>query len=191
LITNLADEHDLTITDPTNPALDELAWASSNYEQNSQGYLKGKQHQPREIAELAASHGFMLATDLFTAVAVCLAESQGYDRAYNDNLDAQGNTLSRDCGMMQINIPKSAIGTAREEDLYDPDHNFAAALGIYTEGGWKRWASVTSEVYLRNYYSGRACLGVMNWGATEFNALGATLPIPIFTLAQLRARVKW
>jgi len=192
LITNI--EKDDVVVDPTNPMYHELAWASSNLEQDdqTQGYLKGKQWQPRQIAEFAQQAGFTQADEMFMAVAVCLAESQGYDHAYNDNLDpSTGKVKSRDCGMMQINIPASSIGTNVENDLYDPHQNFARAHAIYKEGSWARWASVTSEVYLRPYYSGRSCLGVMNWGAESFNELGATLPVPIFTLAQLRARLKW
>ena len=192
MITNLAPD-EMVPTDPTNPMLPTMAWAASNLEQddNTQGYLKGKQWQPRQIAEFAVQAGFTLADELFMSVAVCLAESQGYDHAYNDNLAADGTVKSRDCGMMQINIPASSIGTNVENDLYDPTQNFARAHAIYKEGTWSRWASVTSEVYLHSYYSGRSCLGVMNWGAESFNMLGAKLPVPIFTLAQLRARVKW
>jgi hypothetical protein len=194
VITNI--EQDDVVVDPTNQMFTELAWLSSNYEQDpdtdTQGYLKGKQWQPRQIAEFGTAAGFDSAENLFMVIAVCLAESQGYDHAYNDNLDPVTHQVkSRDCGMMQVNIPASAIGTNVENDLYDPTANFVRAYAIYKEGGWGRWASVTSEVYLRPYYSGRACLGAMNWGAESFNELGATLPVPIFTLAQLRARLKW
>jgi hypothetical protein len=48
------------------------------------GHLMGTQLQPRELATLSMSEGWSH-VNLIRAVAVWLGESQGYDRAYNDN----------------------------------------------------------------------------------------------------------
>jgi len=49
------------------------------------GFLAGKQFQPRDLAALCYAHGWTEAINLVTVVAVCLSESQGYQRAQNDN----------------------------------------------------------------------------------------------------------
>lgn len=156
-----------------------------------QGYLRGKQWQPREIADLAESHGFTEAMPLATAIAVCFAESQARDHSYNDNIGGEGQTLSRDCGLMQINIPAANIGTSVEANLYDPDINMQAAIRLWKMRGFEPWASYTSGVYLHNYYTGRASLGMMNFAVERFNAQGSMLPLPVFTLAQAREKIKW
>ena len=46
--------------------------------------VTGKPFQPRELAELCHNGGFR-DEDLIMAVAVCLSESGGYPRAWNDN----------------------------------------------------------------------------------------------------------
>lgn len=156
-----------------------------------QGYLRGKQWQPREIADLAESHGFTEAMPLAVCIAVCFAESQARDHSYNDNIGGEGQTLSRDCGLMQINIPAANIGTAAEANLYDPDINMAAAIRLWNTRGFQPWAAYNSGVYLHNYYTGRAALGMMNFAVERFNAQGSMLPLPVFTLAQARERIKW
>lgn len=48
--------------------------------------LAGKQHQPRDIANACYRVGWVNAKQLTICVAVMLAESQGFDRAWHDNL---------------------------------------------------------------------------------------------------------
>jgi hypothetical protein len=55
------------------------------------GELKGTQIQPREIVEACYALGWVDALDLVTMVATILSESQGYDRAYNDNVSRLGS----------------------------------------------------------------------------------------------------
>ena len=60
------------------------------------GYLQGKQWQPRDLSKLCYEHGFTGALTLVTAVAVCLSESQGFDRAINDNKKTIAETSKGD-----------------------------------------------------------------------------------------------
>lgn len=128
-----------------------------------QGFLLGVQVQPRKIAALAYDVGIHDANELVIAVAVCLSESQGFDRAYNDNVDESGQVISRDVGMYQINIPASKIGTQVEADLYDRANNVAAMYRLYQARGWQPWAAYNSNVFLNDSYIQRAALGVQNY----------------------------
>lgn len=127
------------------------------------GELHGLQWQPRDLAKLFYDHGWRDAVVLCQAVQVCLAESQGYDRAFNDNLDSAGQVLSRDVGLLQINVPASAIGTARETDLYDPVRNAEAARTLFESRGWQPWAAWNSKICFRDTYVKRAVRGVGNF----------------------------
>lgn len=128
------------------------------------GKLLGTQLQPRDIAESLYAVGFRDALVLSTAVKVCLAESQGYTRAYNDNFGPDGVTVtSRDVGLMQINIPASGIGTAQETDLYDTVTNLKAAFKLWSHRQFEPWVAFTSNVYLRDTYLKRANKGIANF----------------------------
>lgn len=127
------------------------------------GKLLGKQWQARDIVEQMLLAGFSNGQDLATGIMVCLAESQGYDRAYNDNLAADGKTvLSRDVGIFQINILAKYIGTATEEALYDVPTNVKAAFDLYAKRGFEPWVAFTSNVYLRDTYLKRGLRGLGN-----------------------------
>ncbi len=142
------------------------------------GELRGTQIQARDIASECYAAGWTDALNLVTMVAVILSESQGYDRAVNDNLDEAGNVKSRDCGIAQINIPASKVGTAEEERLYDWHYNIARARMLYetatnnTGGirGFQPWAAFNAEVYLRDTYIKRAARGVGNFLGEELLA---------------------
>jgi lysozyme-like protein len=139
----------------------------------SDGVLAGRQLQPRDIAEFAyratmteSGSGSMPAHELVRIVGVCLAESQGYDRARNDNI-VGGEVVSRDCGLWQINIPASKIGTAEEERLYDPETNAAAMMDLFIRRGFQPWVAYTTGVYLHDSYLKRAARGFGNWGGEQ------------------------
>lgn len=155
------------------------------------GELLGVAVQPRKLAELAYDVGITDALELVVAVAICLAESQGYDRAYNDNLDPAGNVASRDVGLWEINIPASKIGTQIEEDLYDRQNNAAAMFALYKNRRWQPWAAYNSNVFLHDSYVRRASLGVMNFLAEKLvlaaQAAGQTpgTRVPMVSLKQL------
>lgn len=70
----------------------------------------GKTIIPREIA--AECHRYWINYELTKAVATALGESAGSLGAWHDNLAA--GVASRDCGLFQINIPASKIGTPDE-----------------------------------------------------------------------------
>jgi hypothetical protein len=155
------------------------------------GELLGVQMQARKIAKLAYDVGITDAHELVTAVAVCLAESQGFDRAYNDNVDDQGRVISRDVGLWEINIPASKIGSQDEEDLYDRENNAAAMYALYKNRKWQPWAAFNSDVYLHSTYIERAALAVQNYLAERLVVmarLAGQTPrtrIPMVSLAQL------
>jgi len=129
------------------------------------GELRGKQIPAKEIAALCWARGWKDSIDLVTIVAVCLSESQGYQRAYNDNIDkVTGEVKSRDCGIFQINIPASQIGTEEEEQLYaDLEYNVDRAYRLFERRGFQPWYAWTLRVYLRDGYIERASRGVGNF----------------------------
>lgn len=154
------------------------------------GELLGKQLQARKIADLSYNVGIKDAKELVTCVAICLAESQGFDRAYNDNV-INDSVASRDVGLWEINIPASKIGTSYEMDLYDHENNAAAMLNLYENRGWQPWAAYNSKVYLHDFYVQRAALGVQNFLAemlvNRATNAGQTpkTRVPMVTLKQL------
>jgi hypothetical protein len=125
--------------------------------------LAGTQMQGRDIARLLHDAGWTDAENLTVAVMVCFAESMGYSRAYNDNVDSSGKVTSRDVGLMQINISASQIGTAAEEDLYDVQKNADAAYALYKNRGFQPWVAYNSRVYLRDTYLKLATRGIANF----------------------------
>lgn len=74
--------------------------------------VAGKQLLPRELAQLGRPHWHDL--ELVKMVATTLAESLGFVGAYHDNGDPPA---SRDCGLMQINVPARLIGSDAELEL--------------------------------------------------------------------------
>jgi hypothetical protein len=139
--------------------------------------LAGHQHQPRDIAALCWDHGWR-DLELVHAVAVCLAESQGYDRAFHDNTGDGGQVTSRDVGMFQINIPAVLIGTAAEEALYDPQANVERARLLFDARGWQPWVAWNSGIAMdtawyradgkpTGRYPHRAVRGVANFYAVR------------------------
>lgn len=106
----------------------------------------GPQLMPRVFAKYAAKHWGGIG--LIKAVATAHSESQLYVGAWHDNLDANGKVVSRDCGIFQINIPASQIGTPAEAALRtestDPaiwvpvvENSVEAALKLYDQP-WTR-----------------------------------------------------
>lgn len=74
----------------------------------------GKTLMAREIAALVDAHWN---DGILKATAVALAESRGSLGAYHDNLSPTGEIMSRDCGLFQINISASKVGTDEEAGL--------------------------------------------------------------------------
>lgn len=131
------------------------------------GQLLGHQLQPREIARLAYNAGWVDAYELAVAVAVCLAESQGYERAINENPDG-----SRDRGIWQLNTVHKDI---TDEIAYDPEQATAWAFKLWSaKGNFSDWAAYKSGVYLHDSYVGRAVVGVANFLGDDILAL----PVP-------------
>lgn len=149
------------------------------------GQLLGTQVQPRRIAQLAYAAGWTDATQLATAVAVCLAESQGFDRAINKNPDG-----SSDRGMWQLNTIHDWISDAT---AYDPVKATAAAHKLWGSSGWNAWAAHKSGVFLHDAYTGRASLAVANflseWLGAEAKIRGTVtgFRVPLISHANLAA----
>lgn len=140
--------------------------------------LAGTQHQPRALASLCWDAGWR-DENLVIAVAVCLAESQGYDGAFHDNLDDDGAIVSRDVGLFQVNIPANQIGTAAEQQLYDAKTNVARARKLYESRGFQPWVAYNSGIALNTdwytkaggptgRYIHRAVRGVGNYYSVHF-----------------------
>ena len=129
------------------------------------GELIGPQIQPRDLAAIAydTGEGWEDARELTICLCVCLAESQGYQHAYNDNKNDAGVVTSRDVGVMQINIAADAIGTGVEDRLYDLHTNFNAAYALYARRGFQPWVAYNTDVYLHDTYVERAVAGVGNF----------------------------
>jgi hypothetical protein len=167
------------------------AGAGSSAPSRQHGFLLGVQMQPRKVMQLDYAAGIHDAYELERAAAIMLAESQGYTRAYNDNVDASGKVISRDVGLYEINIPASQIGTSVEEALYDPANNVAAMKKLYDARGWQPWVAYTSGVYLHDTYIRRASLALMNLAAEKLvrdaQALGQSpqTPVPMLSQKQL------
>lgn len=155
------------------------------------GELAGKQVQPREIAELAYAAGVVDSNDLALAVMICLAESQGFDHAINDNLDNNGKLLSRDVGMWQINIKADQVGTDFETSLYDRKTNARAMFQLFQNRGWTPWVAYVTGVCYHDTYLQRGCNGVLNFlvqrrvveakGKQQYQKT----PVPLFSIKQL------
>jgi hypothetical protein len=125
----------------------------------------GKTIMPRDIGYSAYRLTDWRNFELTKAIGTALGESKGSLGAWHDNLDAANNVVSRDCGLFQINIPASQIGTGQEMALrsesLDPaiyetvrDYNTTRALELYnhpwTRNGqpdirrWEPWVAYTS-----------------------------------------------
>ncbi len=106
----------------------------------SRGELRGRQVQPRELAGICFDAGWTGSRELVEAIAVCLAESQGYTQAINKNLSANGTVLSWDLGIFQINRP------TEEPRFYDPEFCARWAHQMYTERGWQPWVAFNKGI---------------------------------------------
>lgn len=134
---------------------------------DARGILAGERFLPRDIAELAYRAGWR-DRNLLTAVAICLAESEGYAGAYND----QNPDGSIDRGLMQINsihIGESVDGaTITADALFDPGFNVDVAYWVYRRSSYtfRPWVAYTSGRYLDDSdgrrYMRRSITGVAN-----------------------------
>lgn len=104
-----------------------------------------------EIARLCHQVGWR-GGNLVVAVAVCLGESEGNERAFNGN-EASGD-LSY--GLFQINMRgalgedrRRRYGLSKNEDLFDPETNVRIACDIFIQAGhsFSPWGAFTSGGY--------------------------------------------
>lgn len=153
---------------------------------SARGYLEGRQLQPREIAALVYEAGpkWRDPKILVEAVAVCLSESQGFTEARCENVnDETGEIRSVDHGPFQINEK------ALNPKLFEPKYNVQRAYMLYDRRGWQPWVAYNTGICWRDYYTGRASLGVMNFVIEHLNDRGATLPLPIWNIRELKHKL--
>jgi len=96
------------------------------------------------LLALAYAHGWKSKWSQIRAVCVCLAESQGYARAWHINkLGEPGESL--DQGLFQINTLHEYDG-----NIWNPWENVAMARRIYVGRGFKftAWAANNSGAWL-------------------------------------------
>lgn len=104
--------------------------------------FEGRQVQPKEIAALCHAQGWR-DQDLVKIVATSLAESQGFAEAFNDNLDDEGNVLSRDIGIFQISVT-APISEDEQQLLHDPEYNVKRAWSLYSRRKFNPWVAYKS-----------------------------------------------
>jgi len=149
----------------------------------SKGFLEGDQMLPSAIAEIAHGVGWR-DTDLVVAVAVCLAESQGFTKARCENYDTNGKMLTVDVGPWQINMPGAEISGDEFRRLQDPVYNARRAYrmwesrkwqpwvafntGVATNGNWWAFSVDKAEWHRTGRYLHRAIRGVANFHGKRF-----------------------
>jgi hypothetical protein len=168
------------------------------------GELKGERIAPRYLAQHCWDQGWR-DKELVTMVAVILSESQGYTEAVNDNVDkVTGAIKSRDCGLSQINIPASKIGTQEEKDLYEIDYNLYRAWQLYKTRGFQPWYGYTlgyatspkwwtySEKYKEwrrtGRYIHRAVKGVANFYGNDFEIVTSPVGSPLMEFLKVPSK---
>lgn len=109
--------------------------------------LAGEQLTLKWSLALAYHAGFRRIR-LVTAVAVMCAESGRWTRAWHDNLDAEGNVVSTDRGLFQIN--NKAHPSLSDADAYSPIPNAVyAAMLSHMGASWKPWSAFLSGAHLK------------------------------------------
>jgi len=129
-------------------------------------YDKGRLLLPREIARICYKAGWIDALRLVDAVAVVLAESNGYAKRRGpehivNGVLTYGNTDgSYDRGMWQINTVHKDISDAATDD---PVKATAYARKLYLDRGFRPWAAYTSGRYKNERTFVYAIDGVRNF----------------------------
>jgi hypothetical protein len=125
---------------------------------------RGRHLPAREIARLCYGVGWTDADRLVIAVAVCIAESNGYEKRRHENLDAAtGDVLSVDRGIWMIN--DRAHPTIYDAIAYDALRATQAARQIYLawRSSFGAWAA-----YTNGRWEGEKALGYAAEGVQSF-----------------------
>ena len=78
------------------------------------------------------------------------------------------------------------FGVEQVEDVWCP----TTELGTWTmRQNGRVMLTGNSAVYLNDGYTGKAALGMCNFAVERFNTAGAKLPLPLFTLPDLRKKI--
>lgn len=138
---------------------------------------KGPHLQTRYIAGLCFEAGWKYADKLLIAVAVCLAEGNGYVEAVHVNddavLDADGNVItpaSTDYGLWQINDRYHPDVT--QAQAFDPVFATAYAYQMYKKKSYTftPWYAYTNGAWKGDRALGYAYDGVANYLRMKHNA---------------------
>jgi Lysozyme like domain len=106
--------------------------------------LEGEELTIKEALALCWVAGFR-GPKLIDSVAVMCAESGRYTEAWHDNTDENGNVLSTDRGLFQINSIHASIS---KEEAYDPVANATFAFQLSKQGeDFSPWAAYNSGAH--------------------------------------------
>lgn len=124
----------------------------------------GRRFLPREIAKLCYEAGWTNAENLCIAVAVCLAESNGYEHRWHDNTvtdkDGKVKVVSRDRGLWMINdVSHADVSDDRAYDAIEATH---IARRLYNAHGFQPWSSFGNKQYRGAHALGYAFDGISN-----------------------------
>lgn len=115
----------------------------------------GEQYAPERLAKLAKEAGFTK-QDLVTAVAVALAESDGWSKAVLVN-----ENCTTDRGLWQINDYWHPEVT--EAQAFDPKRNAAVAFQIFIDSGdWTPWSTFENGMYKDHLDQAREAVRELN-----------------------------
>lgn len=122
----------------------------------------GKHFLPRELAKLCYQAGWTDAKRLAVAVAVCIAESNGYEHRTNHNPDG-----SIDRGLWQIN--DRAYPNVTDEMAFDAVKatRFARQIYVGRNNQFTAWSAFNNGQYKGERALGYACTGVGNFLLAE------------------------
>lgn len=124
----------------------------------------GNRYLPREIAKLCYQAGWIDAQRLVVAVAIVLAESNGYEKRWHDNIaETTGQITSRDRGLWMLN--DVAFPKATDIIAYDAVAATRYARQVYVGRGNKftAWAAFNNGSYKGERALGYAFDGVANF----------------------------
>ena len=117
----------------------------------NQGFFDGTQYPPAQVAWVARNAGFT-GDGLTMAVAIALAESDGYNHALHVDVDC-----SVDRGMWQISsVYQSWVS---DQQAFDPNEAAQAAYTISNGGtDWSQWATYQNGGYQGHLDQARAAI---------------------------------
>lgn len=133
-----------------------------------------------EVARLCYAAGWHDVWTLAAAIGTFASEALFHPAAFHQNVDADGNVVSTDWGMCQINDaahPEFFPGGSPANAL-DPQKAIAKSFEIWNAAGqsFDPWFGHKNQVYLDDYYLRRSWLAILNMGAARWITLAEARP---------------